>query len=83
MHSIIDIMAISNIWITKKYQKKIEKMFRDFNVFEVDQFFQKHQFQDADEQTEECTQDHDITIVDEIGFETFVEHLPCYFSGIE
>lgn len=75
-------MSISNIWITEEYQEKIEELFKKLNVFEVASFFEKHQFRDADKQTEENTQDHDITIVNDSGFEVFIEHLSCYFSDI-
>lgn len=74
-------MAVSNIWVTDDYREKVEELFEDLNVFEVSKFFEKHRFRDADEQTDENTNDHDITIVDDAGFDVFVEHLGCYFSG--
>ncbi len=73
-------MAISNIWTNDKYQKRIEKLLEGKNTFELAAFFEKHEFADIDEQTEENTQDHDITVVDDLSFEVFEEHLGCYFS---
>ena len=76
-------MTKSNIWITDEYKEKIENMFNDLNVFDVDAFFQKHHFRNHDEQTEKNTQDHDITIMDKSTFETFEDHLENYFPEIK
>ena len=73
-------MSKSNIWINKQYKEKVEKLLEDKNIFEVSKFFESHQFRDSEQQTEYNTQDHDITIVDEITFDVFVDHLNCYFS---
>ncbi len=74
-------MAISNIWITEEYKEKVEEILSHKNVFELNDFIQKHQYKDANEQTEDNTQDHDVSIVDEVSFDVFIEHLDCYFTS--
>lgn len=73
-------MVKSNVWIDKNYKEQIDKIFDGFNSFEVSAFLETHEFRDSEEQTEENTNDHDISLVDEISFDVFREHLDCYFS---
>jgi hypothetical protein len=73
-------MTISNIWTTQEYKEKIEALLEDKNVFERNTFFETHQYRDIDEKTEENTNDHDISVYDEMTFDVFVEHLSCYFT---
>ena len=70
---------ISNIWTNGEYRERIESLLKEKDIFEVASFFEKHRFADSNLQTEENTNDHDITVVDDITFEVFLEHLDCYF----
>jgi hypothetical protein len=74
-------MAMSNVWTNEEYRNKIVNLFQNKNAFECSSFFERHMFSDIELQTEDNINDHDVTIVDELTFEVFVEHLSCYFSN--
>ena len=71
-------------FVTPEYYRRLEQLFEQLNIFEVDRFLSSHEVVVVlgVEDIPPGRDPEDIYAIDEAGWETFIEHLPCYFSRI-
>ncbi|MBW2675882.1 MAG: hypothetical protein JRD89_21195 [Deltaproteobacteria bacterium] len=71
-------------FVTPEYRERLDALFEWLNIFEVDRFLEGHEVVEVSgvEEIPPGRDAEDIYALDEVGWEVFVEHLPCYFTNI-